>query len=252
MARRSWIRLLLVACTAAAVGLLALHGPIPQDPAYHAFADTRTLAGIPNFWNVVSNLPFLLVALHGAARVPRLAVKASIPAYVALCIGVAAVAFGSGGYHLAPENASLVWDRLPMTIAFVAFLSLLLDERVFDRPRPAVLAALVLAGIGSVAYWSWTEARGVGDLRPYVLVQFLPIVLIPLILLLPSRHLATRPILLALAGYALAKVLEHFDAALFAALGGAMGGHAVKHVAAALAVLCILHAVPVRPARAAG
>jgi hypothetical protein len=47
--------------------------------------------------------------------------------------------------------------------------------------------------------------------------------------------------------YFVAKALEHFDIEVFFATGF-MSGHAVKHVAAAVAVLCIIYAVPARRA----
>ncbi|WP_133500208.1 ceramidase domain-containing protein [Cognatilysobacter terrigena] len=244
MSRLALTRALLLLCTAAAIVALAVHGPIPQDPGYHHFADTRTIAGIPNAWNVLSNLPFLVVGLYGLMRLPRLSVERTRAGYIALCIGIAAVAFGSGAYHWAPSNATLVGDRLPMTVAFMAFFALLLDERVVDDRRHRLLTALLVLGVASVAYWNLTERFGVGDLRPYVLVQFLPMLLVPLILALrPARWLSTRWLVAALAGYALAKALEHFDASVYATLG-VVSGHALKHGVAALAALCIVLAVP--------
>lgn len=254
MNRLAFVRCLLGVLALGAVALLLVHGPIPQDPGYHRFADARTLAGVPNAWNVASNLPFLLVGLYGLARVHRLAMARTRAGYVALCCGIACVALGSGAYHWAPSNTTLVGDRLPMTIAFMAFFALLLDERVLDDARHRVLTLLLLAGAASVAYWNLTEARGVGDLRPYVLVQFLPMLLVPVILaLLPARWLRTRWLVAALAGYALAKVLEQFDGAVYAALG-VVSGHTLKHLVAALAAWCIVRAVPTAPlaARAGG
>jgi hypothetical protein len=55
----------LLGLMAASLAILPLLPPIPQDPSYHQFADQRTLLGIPNFWNVVSNLPFVLVGAIG-------------------------------------------------------------------------------------------------------------------------------------------------------------------------------------------
>ena len=46
---------------AASLAALLLLPPILQDQSYHRFADERTLFGIPNFWNVVSNVPFIAV-----------------------------------------------------------------------------------------------------------------------------------------------------------------------------------------------
>jgi hypothetical protein len=49
------------------VALLPL-SPLLQDQSYHQFADQRELFGIPNFWNVVSNLPFIVVGTAGLLR----------------------------------------------------------------------------------------------------------------------------------------------------------------------------------------
>jgi len=69
-------------------------GPIPQDPSYHWFADTRVIAGVANFWNVVSNIPILLVAAFGLWRLPRLDERETRMGYFILCVAVALVGFG--------------------------------------------------------------------------------------------------------------------------------------------------------------
>jgi hypothetical protein len=233
---------------------LAWVAPIAQDPGYHRFADARTLAGVPNFWNVASNLPFVLFGLWGLWRVARgpldpLA-RAQRPAWIVFFLGATLVAFGSAGYHWQPTNASLVWDRLPMTLAFMALFALLLGEHLDLRLGRRALVPLLLAGLASVAWWQWTEAQGHGDLRPYAAVQFLPVLLIPALLLLFPRP-GSGPLWMVFAAYGLAKALEHWDGAIFAALGGAMGGHALKHVAAALGI-AVLVAWLGKRARAAG
>lgn len=230
---------------AAAVALLSMD-PIAQDPAYHRFADARRIGGIGNFWNVVSNLPFLIVGGYGLYRYLRLAQASSRSGYLVMCIGVVLVGCGSAYYHHAPSNASLLWDRLPMTVAFMALLSLLLGERVLRRQPAGLMWILIFVGAAAALYWSWTESQGRGDLRPYVLVQFLPVLLIPLmILLFPQRYLSNRLLLASFALYLLAKILEHFDAQILLATGF-MSGHSIKHLAAAAAVLCIICAVPTR------
>ncbi len=229
-----------------AVVVLFLIDPIAQDPRYHVFADTRSLLGIENFWNVISSSAFAFVGGYGLIRYQRLSQPRCAQGYLAICIGVLLVGFGSAYYHLAPSNASLLWDRLPMTVAFMALLSLLLDERVVQGYNRSILWLLIALGIGSALYWAWTESLGRGDLRPYVLVQFLPVILLPLILLLfRQRYLNDRFMFMALAWYFVAKAFEHFDAEIYAALD-VMGGHALKHVAASAAVLCILCSVPVQ------
>jgi predicted membrane channel-forming protein YqfA (hemolysin III family) len=236
----------LVGISVAAVIALLFTGPIAQDPAYHLFADARELFGISNFWNVFSNLPFLAIGMLGLLRYPRLAHPESAHGYLVLCVGVMMVGLGSAYYHYAPNNATLLWDRLPMAVAFMAFFSLLLNERVFRTPRLYLLWALVFFGAASTLYWSWTESLGRGDLRPYVLVQFLPVLLIPFLLaMFKSRYLNNRLLIASFAFYFLAKVLEFLDPQLFSITHG-ISGHAVKHLAAALAVLCIIYAVPAR------
>lgn len=132
-----------------------------------------------------------------------------------------------------------------MTIAFMALFSLLLDERVTNNHKRARLCVLVAFGACSVFYWSWTQSQGRGDLRPYVLVQFLPIVLMPLILwFFPERYLRSRLLLYAFAWYALAKALEHFDHGVYRLIH-IVSGHSFKHLAAAFAVLCVIRAVSV-------
>ena len=157
---------------------------IPQDPAYHAFVDTRELAGIPNFWNVFSNVGYLVVGVYGLMSVRRLSSPEMRPAYITFCVAVFFVAFGSSWYHYAPSTETLVWDRLPMSVGFMALISLVFADRVSGVLAKRLLWPLVAVGVASVFYWAWTEQRGAGDLRPYALVQFLPIVLMPLLLLM--------------------------------------------------------------------
>ncbi len=242
--------LLLALVVAAAVAGVFLLDSIPQDPAYHVFADRRAFFGVPNFWNVATNLPFLAVGVLGWAWIGRIASPPLATHYRVLCTAIALVAFGSGWYHFAPSNAALVWDRLPMTVAFMALFAALLADRVSWLLGRALLWPLVVAGIASIAWWVRTESVGAGDLRAYALVQFLPMLLMPLVLLLwREGSLAARPIWLALAAYGVAKLAEHFDMAIFAATGF-VGGHALKHLAAALATWWIVRAFQGAPARA--
>jgi len=219
-----------------------LLSPFAQDHAYHAFADDRTMMGIPNFWNVMSNLPFLIVGAWGLTFLQRnSSVVAPLrTAWAVFFIGILVTTFGSGYYHLSPDTPSLGWDRLTMTIGFMSLFALVIGEYVSVNWARRLLVPLVLLGAASVYYWLQTEAQGTGDLRPYALVQFLPMLLIPLIMWLRRGQSDLGPYLGAMiAFYVAAKIFEHYDGSVFAA-GEFMGGHALKHALAALAPASLL------------
>jgi peptidoglycan/LPS O-acetylase OafA/YrhL len=240
---QNWRLWLLAAVTVAGIAAVFWIPPIPQDPSYHAFADQAALFGTPNFWNVFSNLPFVLVGAVGLVWLPRLPQTTPRLAYIVFCIGVVCVGFGSAYYHYSPTTQTLVWDRLPMTVAFMALFSMVVRDRVSEKLGAALLWPLIAAGVASVFYWDYTELHGQGDLRAYALIQFLPMLLIPLMLLLfTGKGLDARWLWGTLAFYLLAKVTEHFDKAIFDALGF-MSGHSIKHALGAVAVLCTIIAV---------
>ncbi len=228
----------------------ALAPPLPQDAAYHQFADQRRIWSIPNFWNVVSNLPFLVLGVLGSLLVLRRKTPGGLPqlraAYLIFFLGVTLVAAGSGYYHLSPSNHSLVWDRLPITLAFMAFFAALVGESISVRTGVRLLWPLIAAGVLSVAYWHFSELQGRGDLRPYILVQFLPLLLTPFILwLFRSPWSSNGWIWAVLGAYLLSKAAEVADEALFQALG-LVSGHTIKHLVAALAATVFLAALRFR------
>jgi hypothetical protein len=212
--------------------------PVAQDPAYHTFADRRMLYGIPNFWNVVSSTPFMITGVWGLVLLQRHRDPGVLPglrqAYVVFFAGVLLTGFGSAWYHLDPANESLFWDRLPMTLAFMAFFCIVVGEYLSPRAGRWMLWPLVIAGVLAIVYWQFGESRGRGDLRPYALVQFLPVLLIPLILLVFRPRLDGAGYLWAmLVAYLFAKVAEYLDAEIYSSLG-VISGHSLKHVLAAL------------------
>lgn len=245
--RRIMVLWLLTAMATAAMFLLV--PAIPQDPVYHELADGRSVSGIPNFGNVVSNLAFLVVGVAGIGAlwrgwysVPPMGDGDPVPFFY-FFMGVALVGPGSAWYHLDPDNTTLFWDRLPMTVAFMALVAAVLSDRV-SKPWVACrgLNLLVAAGAASVVWWHVTEGRGAGDLRAYALVQFWPIVLVPTILWLfpKGRHVRAGYLFAAALFYALAKATEHYDHGIFALTGGTISGHTLKHLLAALAPAAIV------------
>ncbi len=236
--RQGW---LLGAVTAAAIAAAFWIAPIPQDPAYHDFADRRFLCGTPNFWNVFSNLSFLLFGAFGLGRLRSLPAGAPRLPYLVFCVGIVFVGLGSAYYHYTPNTQTLVWDRLPMTVAFMALFAMVLGDRVSARLGEQLLWPLIVVGVASIGYWHWTETLGRGDLRVYGLVQFLPMVLIPLMLLTGKGRLNSPWLWGTLGTYALSKVMEYYDRGIYEAVG--LSGHSIKHVLASLAVLWVVFAV---------
>lgn len=235
--RTTW---LLAIIAAPLVYLLLFHGPIPQSKGYHLFADTRTCLGIVNFGNVASNLAFLLVGGCGCAWCYRNLKNDARLSWMTFFAGVTLVFFGSASYHYQPNDDTLVWDRLPMTLAFMGLFTALLIENLGEHPvtrleRPVLIPTLVL-GIASVLWWRHTN-----DLRIYIWVQLAPLLAIPFVLaMFPARHTHRVYLLYGLGLYALAKVLEGFDESAYAFTAQGISGHTLKHLTAAMAPLMLL------------
>ena len=219
----------LLGLMAVSLAILPLLPPIPQDPSYHQFADQRTLLGIPNFWNVVSNLPFALVGAMGLWQFGR--DRASF----VLFLGVFLTGFGSAYYHWDPNDDTLFWDRLPMALTFMAILAVAVEERVSAKAGAILLWPLLALAVFSLLLWRWTD-----DLRLYGWVQFFPCIALPLLFVAcPAKYSGTSYWLIAAAFYALAKLFEFYDHAIYS-VGFILSGHTLKHFAAASACFAVL------------
>jgi hypothetical protein len=248
MSRRARIAIFLI-LSAAIVGGVFLHSPVPQSESYHHFADRRSFLGIPNCLDVLSNAAFLVVGFLGlwflfrpekTGNLNLFLARAERWPYAIFFLGVALTAFGSAYYHLAPQDSRLVWDRLPMTVGFMAFLAAMIAERISVRLGIQLLIPLLAVGAASVLYWQWTQLRGVGDLRFYIVVQLYPFLAFLLLLaLFTPRYSGTAYLLVAVGLYALAKLFELLDRQIFA-LTGALSGHTLKHLTAGAATYAIL------------
>lgn len=225
------------ALTIVVILLLYILHPVEQSSAYHHFADTRSRWGIPNTLNVLSNLGFLLTGFTGLITIAKARSQATTTIiYATLFAGVILTGLGSAWYHYNPDNDTLVWDRLPMTIIFMSLLTATITEFIGIHRPLLLLTLLVGLGIGSVAWWRFTQQQGIGDLRPYILVQYYPIILIPLILWLfpqPGRDPGVRQLLMVVLWYVIAKVLDAWDKPVYQALH-VVSGHTLKHLAAAI------------------
>ena len=257
-ARVAWkTRLWIVAGLTLALAMAVFtRPPIPQVQSYNDFADRRILLGIPNLLDVASNAPFLFVGILGLAFVWRHGATSGGSTfidpsekwpYLFFFLGAALTCFGSGYYHLLPNDDRLMWDRLPMTVVFVSFFAANIAERIDVKLGVRLLLPLIVMGIGSVLYWHYSELRTTGgDLRWYIEVQYYPILAILLLaFLFPSKYTHSARIFGVVGLNALPKAFELLDGRIFG-LGYVVSGHTLKHLAAALAIYSVLRALQVR------
>jgi len=216
---------------------------IPQPLAYHNIADQRTILGLPNGLNVLSNLAFFIPGLLGifilcSQPLPRSFGKPHEKiAFFVLFLGAILASIGSAYYHLDPNNETLVWDRLPIAVVQGAILCILIADRVKAEAGLYLLLPLILLGIIATLYWDYTEHLGRGDLRFYAYTEILPIIIILLLLwLFPARYQGQSYVFEAFAFYALGRIGEFFDSWIYKLTAQVISGHTLKHVAMGLGI----------------
>ncbi|GAB5355543.1 hypothetical protein AAMO2058_000214300 [Amorphochlora amoebiformis] len=220
--------------------------PLPQDKLYHNFADKRCLCcRVPNTMDVASNIPFIILGMVclWLQISGFFMVEASMLVHISwgfVFVAIILVGFGSGYYHWKPSNATLVWDRLPITLAFTSLTGIIMEE--YTGIGVVLLPFLVILGGWSVYYWAKTD-----DLRPYVFVQGFPLMVLPCFLILfPAKYNGSLYYIYALAWYAFARVSEVNDRRIFIATGKIISGHSLKHVFSAVALAMIPRMLSIR------
>jgi hypothetical protein len=231
-----WRRVVLSVVVLGSLAFMLSLDPINQRATYHGFADQRTIFGVPNFLDVSSNLAFLLVGVAGLVFCVWNRAGPLRAAWLTFFLGVAIVSAGSAYYHANPNDATLVWDRLPMTIAFMGLWAAILGEYLSERLGRLVLAPALLLGLFSVIYWHWS-----GDLRFYIWIQLISLLTIPAVMILfRPRYTRQWFLLAALALYGVAKVSEAYDREVFGLTRQLFSGHTLKHLLAASGCLAVL------------
>jgi hypothetical protein len=243
MTLRIWIVIVVSVLAILAAWLLP---PMPQPLDYHDFADHREILGVENFLDVTSNLAFAVVAGAGLwvtlGRRARFQSSVERWPYAIFFLGVLLTAAGSAYYHLAPDNETLFWDRLPMTVGFMALVSSQIVDRINVRAGILLLIPMLVLGAASVVYWRATERAGAGNVLPYGILQaYSMVIVLFMAVLVPSRYSKGNYLYWVFAWYALSKLLETFDTEVMG-LGHMVSGHTLKHLAAAVApaVVCLM------------
>lgn len=207
-------------------------GPIPQSQTYHRFADDRTVFNIPNALNVISNFAFLVASHFGIIvllfDMAAFRDKRERLAYWVLFISLLGVALGSAYYHFNPTNTTLIWDRLPMTIAFMAVVSIVITETYSLEWGLRLLWPLCGVGLASLMHWILWD-----DLRPYILVQIAPVLITPILVYWrPNGAYTSSNYMTGCAyWYCISKLAEALDYQIFTLLS--VSGHTFKHLLAA-------------------
>jgi len=238
--------------------LVALVGPaIPTPEAMAgAFADRRAWGALPNALDVLSNLPFAVLGLWGLVRLHRVdrahqieqdsswTVLPEPPVDALDCAwlfftGLLVTAAGSTFYHLEPDALRLAADRAGMAVAFAGLIGFAVCERVSLRAGWPVAWFTLAAALAAVALFHET-----GNVLPWALVQFGGMLgVLALSLTRPVRGAVGFKLGWVIFFYALAKLFELGDHAIYEATGHLVSGHSLKHLTAALAALPVLNAL---------
>jgi putative effector of murein hydrolase LrgA (UPF0299 family) len=235
LGRRCALAILAALTLAACVGLLAW-GPVLLDAGMHRYAGQRAWLGLPSAVNVLCNLPLLLAGVWGwhAARASAWPASVRLP-WQGFFISVAGGSLIAAVYHAAPSDTGFVLAQAAMAAAFVMLTFGMLAERVHTRfgSRTGVQAAAALVALAAGAVVLGTGLRGSVDLRPFLLLQIVPLLLIPAgVASLQGAHTRGSDWLVMLVAYAAAKLFEMADTQIFAVTGW-IGGHALMHLALA-------------------
>ena len=218
---------------------------ISQVQSYHDFADKRTIFGTPFFFDVTTNAFFAIFGFIGLNFCLRKKQKTALWSWIIFFFGVTIVSLGSGYYHLNPNNNSLFWDRLPMTIGFMSLFIAILSEYVNPNIGKFVLIPAILVGFSSVIYWHLID-----DLRFYFWIQLIPLLTIPIVMILfKSKFTHQRYLIYALIFYLLAKITETYDKEIFSFIYQQISGHSLKHILASLGPLYIFFMIKKRKVR---
>lgn len=239
LTRRATVTLMLAMAMAAMVGLVAW-GPVVLVSHMHHFADQRTWHGVPNAVNVWSHLPLIPIGAWGLWQVSRLPAHERLR-WIWFWFFVCQLLATLGGmvYHWAPADVSFIWDQVPKSAASTLFAFAFLAERVdrrFGHPN-AIATALIASLLGGI-WWLYTLGlEQVGDLRPLMWLEMLPVLLVATgAWTLNGRLLTRQDWLRSQLSFVLAQALDWADHSLYVATGQVVSGHSLRHLA--LAACC--------------
>ncbi|PKA63439.1 hypothetical protein AXF42_Ash005334 [Apostasia shenzhenica] len=215
--------------------LLVTTPRIPHSPNHHFFADMRNFLGVPNTLNVLTTYPFLLIGVPGlvlslSGSCFGISLKWEVWGWVLFYAGIATTAFGSAYYHLKPDDDRIIWDRLPMTVSVVSLLSNLVIERVDERVGISSLVSFLMLAFISAAF-----ERAFDDLRLFMIFQFIPCIVIPLLVFLfPPKYSHSGYWFWATGFFLLSRFESLADMKLYSVNRYIISGHSLEHLCLAM------------------
>ncbi len=220
--------------------LLAIFLPsIEQNQNYHNFADQRTLFGVRNALDTLSNLAFIIVGILGLLNFYNnqyIKISNSFSVILNLFfIAIILTGLGSSFYHQNPNNFTLVFDRLGMSLVFASVLAMLAYLKISPRFGLHNLAELLILAPLTVLIWKFN-----GNLTPYAVLQFGGIILVILTLLLSKSQRQSPCFSSLIILYGIAKLVEFYDVQIFTLTQNLISGHTLKHLIAALATIVFI------------
>ena len=220
--------------------ILAIFLPsIQQNQNYHNFADKRVLFGVNNAFDTLSNLAFIIVGAFGLFNFYNnryIKISNSFSVILNLFfISIILTGLGSSFYHLSPNDFTLVFDRLGMSLVFASVLAMIAYLKISPRFGLHTLAELLILAPLTVLIWTYN-----GNLTPYAVLQFGGIILLALTLLLSKSQSQSPCFTSLIILYGVAKLVEFYDAQIFTLTQNLISGHTLKHLIAALAAIVFI------------
>ena len=220
--------------------ILAIFLPsIEQNQNYHNFADQRVLFGVNNAFDTLSNLAFIIVGALGLFNFYNnqyIKISNSFSVILNLFfISIILTGLGSSFYHLSPNDFTLVFDRLALTLVFTFILAMLANVRISERSGFHTLAELIILAPLTVLIWNYN-----GNLTPYIILQYGGVVIVILTLILTKASKPSPCFTSLIILYGFAKITEFYDEKIFTLSENVISGHTLKHLISAIAVIVFI------------
>ena len=225
-----------------------LYGKVEQPQSYYQFADDRTFFGIPNGLDVMSNLAIVYPAIIGLLFLQdrresgfqyRDPIEPVI--YYSLFIGFALTFLGSIWFHLNPNDSTLVWDRLGMSVIMACYCSLIIADMYSIDLAKQIHYPLIAIGSLSIIYWHFS-----GDLRFYFIFKLQPLILVFILIKFGKKvYDRSEDYLVSMLLIGIATLMENVDEGVFESLV-IISGHTLKHIFAGASLWWVMRMIQTR------